>query len=322
MKKIKFCLTRGGGYKFFLLLVVFLTFTAVLMCCKNSSGGGGSSSSSGEQLVDPKSGATVEGTTITTAVTGSEALNLRTTNLKIKKIWMCDHEVTQHEYQSVMQKNPSKFSNSPAGNEKQENRPVECVSWYDAIIYCNKRSIQENLEPCYTIKQNGTTVTDYSNPPTAAANAWTVECDWTKKGYRLPTEVEWEYAARGGKEHLTDNYTYAGSNTLSAVAWNKNGAGADNKTHSVKQKKANALGLYDMTGNVQEWCWDIYDETSKKIDENTPSTGVTTGNSHVMRGGSWSSDNDHIKIANRAWELAWLYEKHDGTGFRVCRSLE
>ena len=114
-----------------------------------------------------------------------------------KSFLMCDHEVTQGEYQAVMGSNPSSFTNDAADGEVQENRPVERVNWYQAIAYCNKRSIKEGLEPCYEVGGSS----DLGRPPTRKNNTWdAAKCDFTKNGYRLPTDTEWEYAARAGAQ--------------------------------------------------------------------------------------------------------------------------
>ena len=120
------------------------------------------------------------------------------------------------------------------------SRPVINVSWYDAVAYCNWRSQQEGKAPAYAISGSN------------------VSCDFSVNGYRLPTEAEWEYSAKGGPaaSSLTVNAAYAGSPNLEAVAWYSGNSG--NKTHPVGQKQPNSLGLYDMTGNVWQWCWDWY----------------------------------------------------------------
>src|SRR5574344_1093186 len=144
----------------------------------------------------------------------------------VGNFYMATTEVTQAQYQSVMVKNPSKFTGT--------HHPVEQVSWYDAVAYCNKRSKQEGLKPCYS--ESGKIII----------------CDFAADGYRLPTREEWEYAAKGGRDE--QSYEYAGSNTIDEVAWYSGNSGYT--THTVATKKPNTLGIYDMNGNVSEWGWD------------------------------------------------------------------
>ncbi|WP_276780419.1 SUMF1/EgtB/PvdO family nonheme iron enzyme [Treponema succinifaciens] len=177
-------------------------------------------------------------------------------------------EVTQKLYESIMGKNPSVF--------KGENNPVENVSWYDAVEFCNLLSKKIGYEPVYTI--NGSSVTWNEN-----AN-----------GFRLSTVEEWQYAARGGQ-----NYRYSGSDNLDEVGWYEDNSGV--KTHPVAQKKPNGYGLYDMSGNVCEWCWD--------------SLG---GNGHYTCGGSWYDYSGSCEVGNGRWNIA--YGRGDGRGFRIVRS--
>lgn len=243
-------------------------------------------------------------------------------SVTIADFYMCDHEVTQAEYQAVMESNPSSFTSDVATGETQENRPVENVSWYAAIVYCNKKSIAESLQPCYTI--NGkTNPAEWGEIPTSSNPTWNdVTCDFTKNGYRLPTEAEWEYVALGGKDGVTvaDPTDYAGTNDSTALvnyAWYIDNS--DNKTHEVKKKTKNALNIYDMSGNVCEWCWDWDDSTNTpSITASTPATGVASGSFRVERGGCWQDEVEDCSVVGRGGGIPNYAS--DDLGFRVVRS--
>ncbi len=189
-----------------------------------------------------------------------------------KAFYMSKYEVTQKQYQAVMGTNPSYF--------KGENLPVEHVSWYDAVAFCNTLSQLEGLTPCYTI--NGIIVT----------------CNFDANGYRLPTEAEWEYAAKAGT--TTDYYNGSLTNdyidpNLDNIAWYS--GNSSSKTQPVGQKQPNAFGLYDMSGNVLEWCWDWFSSyTSATV---TDPNGPVTGSDRVRRGGSWNDFASICRSANR-----------------------
>ncbi len=222
-------------------------------------------------------------------------------NEKVSTFYISDHEVTQFEYQTIIGKNPSYF--------KGDNKPVECVSWYDAIEFCNKLSLNEGLIPCYTIDKSHK---DPNNKNSIDNKKWTVIWNKSANGYRLPTEIEWEYAAKGGNK--SKGWSFSGSNYINDVGWYNNNS--ENKTWDVKEKIANELGIYDMSGNVWEWCWDWYDSVPSNVEKNY--SGAISGWYRVYRGGSWN-DNAYD---------CWGSIHHHGNpffkgysiGFRVVRN--
>ena len=236
--------------------------------------------------------------------------------LEIASFYMSDHPVTRGEYKTLMGKDPSyasaydKDGNKLTGDDNVKNNPVNYISWYDALVYCNTLSIKENLTPCYSIS-GSTNPKDWGSVPSSSNNTWNAAtCDFTADGYRLPTEAEWEWAARGG-----ENYTYAGSDDIDEVAWYTSNTN-DTGTRDVKTKKANGYGLYDMSGNVWEWCWDWYDS----ISGDTASTGPASGSNRCQRGGSWSSNASHAQVCipDRG---SPNYRYYSG-GFRLVRSAQ
>ena len=208
----------------------------------------------------------------------------------IPDFYVGTYEVTQKEWEDVMGSNPSKF--------KGNNLPMEMVSWYDCIVYCNKRSLREGLTPYYTIDSINK---DRYNKSPFDSIRWTVTIDTVANGYRLPTETEWQYAADGGRQ--TKGYVYSGSDHIDKVAWYRNNSA--NITRPVGSKAPNELGLYDMSGNVREWCFDWY------IDWDA-------GDSYkrIVRGGGWLSDEKYCTTSFRGEFDA--SGKGPDQGFRIC----
>lgn len=190
--------------------------------------------------------------------------------VKVSSFYLGMYEVTQREWHEVMGTDPSHF--------KGDDLPVDSVSWYDAVEYCNRLSEKKGLDPCYSIK--GTNVT----------------CDFSKNGFRLPTEAEWEFAAKGGT-HSLPVYKYAGGNAIDSVGWYAKNAGGT--THAVGRKAGNQISMFDMTGNVWEWCWDWHGPYSSSADSQTNPTGASLGQYRVVRGGSWNDDYSYERVSNR-----------------------
>src|SRR4051794_21666243 len=209
----------------------------------------------------------------------------------IAGFYMDRYEVTQKAYEALMGSNSSKF--------KDPQKPVERASWLSAIKYCNMRSMKEGLKPCY--------------------NLTTAECDFAANGYRLPTEAEWEYACRAG---TTGDHSFGDKPAeLPANAWLK--TNSNQSTHPVGQKPANPWGLYDMYGNVAEWCNDRYGDKEYAAKAGDNPRGPADGNERVLRGGSWRGAADRCRSSARASEspgLADVCFGYEAYGFRCVRS--
>jgi sulfatase modifying factor 1 len=215
----------------------------------------------------------------------------------VHKVWvspflMDRYEVVQEQYVKLVGANPSSF--------KDPGRPVDTVTWTDAALYCNLRSLAEGLEPCYD-EESGT---------------W--QCNFKANGYRLPTEAEWEYACRAGTER--EYYFGSDPRPLKKYAWYA--GNSSKKTHPVGQKNPNQWGLYDMYGNVAEWCNDVYGENYYKTSPSNDPRGPEEGEIKVLRGGGWQDRIDSIRSSWRASENFSFVDAcvMDSMGFRCARN--
>ena len=215
--------------------------------------------------------------------------------------WMGKYEVTFDEYDKY-----SEYAQVAKKKDEgwgRKDRPVIYVSWWDAIDYCNWLSDQENLPRAYDSKGN---LLDSNHKITT---------DPSKvKGYRLPTEAEWEYAARGGANRTYD-FKYSGSDQIGTVAWYDYNSGK--KTQPVGNKESNELGIYDMSGNVWEWCHDWYSSSYSSEKQTNPS-GYTYGSYRVARGGCWGNTPDYCRVSYR--DCGDPSDASFYVGFRIVRT--
>ena len=219
------------------------------------------------------------------------------------------YEVTQAEYSQYMQPGSNWTSNYGLGPDY----PAYYVSWYAILKYCNLRSMAEGLTPVYTIS-GSTNPANWGSVPTSNNATWNAAiCNWSANGYRLPTEAEWEYAARGGA--VTPDYIYSGSNDINTVAWYSGNSGST--THPVGMLGPNGLSTYDMSGNVWEWCWDWYGDYTSQSQINP--TGPGSGSYRLLRGGSWDLTATYCRVSYRY--AGGPYHGYDVSGFRLCRAI-
>lgn len=231
-----------------------------------------------------------------------------TEDYEIRDLIVCDHEVTRGEYKSLIGTDPSianaydKDGNKLTGDAVLNN-PVNNVSWYDAIEYCNALSEKENLTPCYTINKE---TQDINNKGGVDSLKWTVICNFDANGYRLPTDAEAQWLALGGEtDYISANGNLAGA----TYAW-LSGIG----TRDVKTKKENGYNLYDTIGNVDEWCWNWEHYQFGGVDFAFPEDQENQyGTSRLYFGGSFY--HSYIRLGN-----TYPHWKYNHIGFRVVRT--
>ncbi len=218
---------------------------------------------------------------------------------------LCSHEATFEEIDAFT----ADTGRPPVGDRGwgRGRRPALYMSWYDAVEYCNWLSALAGLRPCYTVLRDRT---DPLNSAFHDGLKWTVRWDRSADGYRLPTEAEWEFAARGGA--LDRGLTYPGSNAAAEVAWYQDTSMG--MTHEVGGMQPNEIGAHDMGGNVWEWTWDWFAEEHGPVSD---PAGPDAGSARSIKGGSWFFDAKGVesrfrKTANPATRTSWV-------GFRVAR---
>lgn len=228
---------------------------------------------------------------------------------------MCRNPVTQELFELVMGYNPGNDNGLSSSQENPKLFPVNNVSWYEAIVFCNKLSKMMGFRPCYTI--SGTTDTDtWGEIPTTNNMLWnSVTWDSNADGFRLPTEAEWEFAARGGDPNaITWKFPYAGSSAIDEVAWFKDNSNSN--LHQVGLKKSTTSGVNDMSGNVYEWCWDWFGRIPPQ--EQVNPMGPTSGTNRVRRGGSWLNYARSCTVTYRNCDSPETV--YGNIGFRLARS--
>ena len=259
----------------------------------------------------------VEGGTFTfdetNTLTPESNIFVSDSTITIPNLYVCKHEVTQEEYEKYCWW--AYYGDEPnEENSVGKNYPIHGVNWYHTIVYCNLRSVAEGLTPVYSnegetnpTKWDGIQESDGKYRGLDEGYDWDISFDSSANGYRLPTEAEWEYIARGG-EHW-DSYTYSGSNEIDKIAWYSENS--DSRPHEVMTKLPNSLGIYDMTGNVWEWCWD-----------------EASGGEHVLRGGSCHGVYEYYAVCDTCshttygGSFGYGGDRWDRFGFRVVRNAD
>lgn len=217
-------------------------------------------------------------------------------DVTVKSFYLAKTEVTFDDIDKWLADTKRDTGTVPSLNWGRGKMAAHMTSWRTAVEYCNWLSEKEKLSKCYLINGKEVTYLD------------------TAKGYRLPTEAEWEFAARGGNK--AKGTLFAGSDNVDEVAWYK--ANSSEAPHQVAQKKPNELGLYDMNGNLWEWVWDLYDTYYYKYSEKSDPKGPATGDYHVTRGGAWYNYPNYTTIYTRQYNSPDF--RQNSVGFRVART--
>jgi formylglycine-generating enzyme required for sulfatase activity len=222
---------------------------------------------------------------------GAFGANERVHEVTVTSFFMSETEVTQELYSAVMNQNPSYF--------KGQDIPVDSVTWFDAVNFCNALSEASGLVPAYKVEGENV--------------VWNRE----SRGFRLPTESEWEYAARGGKSggEILEKAGYAGGDVVGDIGWYS--GNSSRRSQPVKSKRPNQLGLYDMSGNVWEWCWDWLGDYP--TDSVYDPVGMSSGRNRVFRGGAWINPVNLLRVTFRIGNPP--NSKASSVGFRLARSI-
>lgn len=218
-------------------------------------------------------------------------------NITLSSFELSTHEVTVAQWKEFLTETLREIPNRPKWGWR-EDFPITNIKWTEAIVYCNWLSKKNNLTLVYT--KDG--------------NNWI--CNFKANGYRLPTEAEWEYAAKGGNK--SKKFIYAGGNDLNLISWYS--LNSKKSPQTIETKLPNELGLFDMSGNTWEWVWDYYSPLYSKTIESTNPTGPIRGTNRCLKGGSW--DSSKLQFLKPEYQLNWNpNETNEFFGFRIARSI-